>query len=85
MKKKQERKFREFSFIFLSKALSREDTVIGEWGFPLCKIGRKYRESEFNFKSSFSPWKSKVGVPWASVVFFSSLYICIYHLFRFEE
>ena len=29
-------------FHFLSKALSRENTVIGEWGFPLCKIGREY-------------------------------------------
>ena len=81
MKKKQERKFREFSFIFLSKALSREDTVIGEWGFLLCKIGREHRESEFNFKSLFSPWKSKVGVPWASVVFFSSLYMYMYPSF----
>ena len=44
VKKKQERKFREFSFIFLSKALSRENTVIGEWGFPLCKIERENRE-----------------------------------------
>ena len=77
MKKKQGRKFREFSFIFLSKALSRENTVIWEWGFPLCKIGREYRESEFNFKSLFSSWKRKVGVPWASVVFLSPLDICI--------
>ena len=63
-------------FHFLSKALSRENTVTGEGEvFLFIKIGREYRESEFNFKSLFSPWKSKVGVPWASVVFFSSLYM----------
>ena len=36
VEKKQERKSREFSFIFLSKALSGENTVTGEGGFPLC-------------------------------------------------
>ena len=43
VKKKQERKFREF-FHFLSKALSREDSIAGEGGFPFCKIERENRE-----------------------------------------
>ena len=33
-------------FHFLSKALSREDSITGEGGFPFCKTGREYRESE---------------------------------------
>ena len=31
-------------FHFLSKTLSRENTVIGEGGFPFCKIERENRE-----------------------------------------
>ena len=33
-----------FFFHFLSKTLSRENTVIGEGGFPFCKIERENRE-----------------------------------------
>ena len=91
MKKRNEREGSEgFGFLvfhFLSKALSRENSITGEGGFPFCKIGREYRESEFSFESLFSSWKRKVGVPWASVVFLSPLYICIciYHLLGFDE
>ena len=77
--KKQERRFREdfLVFYFLSKALSREDSIAGDGGFPFCKTERENRESEFSFESLFSSWKRKVGVPWASVVFLSPLDICI--------
>ena len=77
--KKQERRFREdfLVFHFLSKALSREDSIAGEGGFPFCKIERENRESEFSFKSLFSSRKRKVGVrgpPWS---FFLPYIICI--------
>ena len=70
-----------FLFFIFCLRHYRERVITGEWGFPFCKIGREYRETEFNFKSLFSPWTRKVGVPWASVVFLSSLYMYMYLLF----
>ena len=49
MKKKKKRGGSEGIFLvfhFLSKALSREDSITGEGGFPFCKTEREYRESE---------------------------------------
>ena len=87
--KKQERRFRGVGFLvfhFLSKGLSREDSITGEGGFPFCKTEREYRKSEFSLESSFSSWKRKVGVPWASVVFLSPLYMYMYlYLLGFHE
>ena len=80
-KRKRERRFRGvWGFLFFIFCLRhyRERVITGEWGFPFCKIGREYRESVFSFECLFSPWKRKVGVPWASVVFLSPLYMYMY-------
>ena len=74
-----------FLFSFLSKGVPRENIITGEEGF-FFKTGREYRESEVSFESLFSPWKRKVGMPWASVVFLSPLYMYMYlYLLEFHE
>ena len=87
VKKKQERKFREFSFNFLSKALSRENTVIGEWGFLSCKIGRESIERvSATWRACFHLGRKRLecrGPPWSS--FLPCICICIYHLLGFDE
>ena len=79
MKKKQERKFREFYFIFLSKALSRENTVIGGWGFLSCKIGRESIERvSATWRACFHFGRERLEYRWAAVVSFSSLYVYVF-------
>ena len=80
--------FRGFGFSCFSFCLRhyRRESYNRRVGFPFCKTGREYRERKAQFESLFSPWKRKVGVPWASVVFLSSLYMYMYlYLLGFHE
>ena len=64
-------------FSFLFKGVPRENILKeGEGGFLFVKLGES-TEREGSFESLFSPWKRKVGVPWASVVLLFP-YVCIF-------
>ena len=65
-------------FHFLSKALSRENTVIGEWGFLSCKIGRESIERvSATWRACFHLGRERLEYRWAAVAFLSSLYVYV--------
>ena len=81
---KRERKFRGVGFScfsFLSKGVTKENILTGEGGFLFVKLGESTERVRLVLRVLFSPWKRKVGVPWASVVLlFPYIYMYLYLL-----